>query len=194
MALIDRVKERTGSDLSDSELQAMIDAIAAELELRFGAAGAITVELGDLSDPFSRERRTLKLTRPIDAAEAVTIVEVDPGNEGAEANETELAAGDYAILHGGRTLQRLTGGPNGRSHWAPLVRASYTPIGAAAEQAARDEATIKLIQLDLSYRGGLRSERAGDYQFTLSGDPAADRAAILDALAAARGQGAMVMA
>jgi hypothetical protein len=64
-------------------------------------------------------------------------------------------------------------------YWAPLVKVTYTPIG---DQAARDEATIKLIALDLSYRGGLKSERAGDYQFTLSGDPAADREAIIDGL------------
>jgi hypothetical protein len=78
--------------------------------------------------------------------------------------------GDFAVLNGGRTLQRLIGGPNGRDYWAPVVRITYTPIG---DQAARDEATIKLIALDLSYRGGLKSERAGDYQFTLSGDPVA---------------------
>src|SRR5690606_11809094 len=117
--------ERTGSDLSDVELQAMIDAIAAEIDLRFGPVGAILVELGDLTDPDSRFRRTLKLTRPIDSGEDVTIVEVDPGNTGDAANEIQLAAGDYAILHGGRTLQRLSGGPNGRSHWAPLVRVAY---------------------------------------------------------------------
>ena len=188
MALIDRVKERTGSDLSDTELQAMIDAIAGELDSRLGPAGPITVDLGDPADPDSRFRRTLRLPRPLDPAEAVTVVEVDPGNSGDAANETTLEAADYAVLHGGRTLQRLTGGPNGRSHWAPLVRLTYTPVG---DQAVRDEATIKLIQLDLSYRGGLKSERAGDYQFTLSGDPAADREAILAALAP---KGGMVMA
>jgi hypothetical protein len=68
------------------------------------------------------------------------------------------------------------------------VRVTYTPIG---DQAVRDEATIKLIQLDLSYRGGLKSERAGDYQFTLSGDPVADREAILASLSP---KGGMVMA
>lgn len=188
MPLLDRVKERTGSDLSDAELQAMIVAITAELDARLGPAGPLTVQLGDLSDPASRFRRTLKLARPINTALAVAIVEVDPGNSGDAAGETALAPSDYAVLHGGRTLQRLTGGANGRDTWAPLVRVTYTPI---ADQAARDEATIKLIALDLSYRGGLKSERAGDYQFTLSGDPAADREAILASLAP---KGGMVMA
>ena len=49
MALLDRVKERTGSDLSDSELSAMIDAIAADMDARFGPAGPITIEHGDLA-------------------------------------------------------------------------------------------------------------------------------------------------
>lgn len=83
---------------------------------------------------------------------------------------------------------RFTTGPNAREFWAPLVEVTYTPQGL---QAARDEVTIKLIQLDLSYRGALRSEKAGDYAFTLSGDMAADREAILKTLADRRG---MVMA
>ncbi|MBZ0164571.1 MAG: hypothetical protein K8H74_17895 [Notoacmeibacter sp.] len=179
MALIDRVKERTGSDLSDSELQAMIDAIVAEIVARFGAAGAITVHLGDLSDPHSRPARTLRLNRPIDTGEAVAIVEIDPGNTGDAADETALAAADYRVMHGGRTIERLTGGTNGREYWAPLVQVTYTP--ADITQAARDEAVIKLMALDLSSRGLLKSEKAGDYSFTL-GDPKAERERILDAL------------
>lgn len=194
MALIDRVKERTGSDLSDTELAAMIASIAAEMDLRFGPVGPVETVLGDPTDPDSRQRRTLRLTRPIDSGEDITIVEVDPANSGAAASEIELATGDYAILHGGRTLQRLTGGPNGRGYWAPLVRVSYTPVGALAEQAARDEAAIKLIQLDLSWRGGLKSERAGDYQITLSDNQAAEREKIFEGLATARGAGSMVLA
>lgn len=193
MALIDRVKERTGSTLSDGELQALIDGIAAELELRRGPVGPVTVEKGDPADPNSRFQRTLRLTRPMDVGEDVTIVERDPSNIEGDAASITLDAADYRVLHGGRTLQRLASGPNGRDYWAPLVTIDYTPIGAAGEQAARAEATIKLIQLDLSYRGGLKSERAGDYQFTLSGDPAADREAIFAGLGAAQG-GGMVMA
>ncbi len=188
MPLLDRVKERTGSDLSDAELQAMIDGITAEIDARLGSVGQITVEIGDPTDPFSAQKRTLRLARPIDTGETITVTEIEPGNEGQAEDETALAADDFRLLHGGRTLQRLTGGSNGRSHWAPLVRVTYTPV---ADQAARDEATIKLIHLDLSYRGGLKSERAGDYQFTLGSDPASEREAILASLAPKSG---MVMA
>lgn len=188
MVLLDRVKLRVGSDLPDSELQAMIDGIIGDMESRFGPGGNITVEVGDPVDPSSRMMRTLRLVRPLDIGQPVTIVESDPADSGLPDNDVTLATGDYAVLHGGRTLQRLTGGPNGRSYWAPMVRVTYAPIG---EQAARDEAVIKVMQLDLSYRGALKSERAGDYQFTLSGDPVADREAIFNALAQRRG---MVMA
>lgn len=190
MALIDRVKTRTGSDLPDGELQDMIDAISVELDTRFGAAGPITVELGDLSDPDSRFRRTLRVARPIDLNAPMTIVESDPGNSGGDG-ETVLAPGDYRIRHEGRTLQRLALGPNGREYWAPLVALTYTPAG---EQPARDEVTIKLVQIDMSYRGLLKSERAGDYQWqgSVSSDSyAAEREGILKSLADRRG---MVMA
>jgi pimeloyl-ACP methyl ester carboxylesterase len=184
MSLLDRVKERTASDLSDAELQAMIDAISAELDARFGPVGEQTVKLGDLDDPQSSAVRNLRLALPIDESQAVTIVERNPGNSGAAGDRTTLDPGDFEVLHGGRTLMRLTGGPNGARHWAPLVEVTYTPQSNAA---AREEATIKLIQLDLSYRGGLKSEKAGDYSFTLSGDIAADREAILQTLADRRG-------
>jgi hypothetical protein len=179
MSLLDRVKERTGSDLSDAELQAMIDGITAELDARLGPAGPITVEIGDLADPITRENRSLRLLRPVDQAQPITVTEFWLGNTELNYNQLQITDADYAILHGGRTLQRLIGGPNGRMYWSPLVKVAYTPVG---DQALRDEATIKIVALDLSYRGGLKSERAGDYQFTLSGDAAADRQAIIDGL------------
>jgi hypothetical protein len=184
MALLDRVKERTGSDLSDSELTSMITAITEELDARFGAAGETTVELGDPTDPSSRFLRSLRLVRPADTGETITITERDPGNTGNATDETTLAADDFRVLNGGRTLQRLNGGTNPRDFWAPLVSVTYTPTGQAAQ---REEVVIKLIQLDLSYRGGLRSEKAGDYAFTLSGDQMADREAILQTLEDRRG-------
>lgn len=188
MALLDRVKERTGSDLSDTELQSMIDAITAELDERFGAIGPQTVTLGSLDDPNSRFARSHRLVFPIDTAQPVTITEEQPGNTGNPADETELAADDFRVLDGGRTIQRLIGGTNDREYWAPIVHITYTPKANALQ---REEVTIQLIQLSLSYRGGLRSEKAGDYSMTLSGDMAKDREAILQTL---EDRGGMVMA
>jgi hypothetical protein len=180
MALVDRVRERTGSDMSIGELSAMIDGITAEIVARYGPGGTVTQDFGDLDDPCTRELRTLRLHRPLDPAQPLTVVERDPGDSNAPGVAITLADTDYAVLHGGRTLQRRWSGANGRSHWAPLVTVTYTPIG---DQAARDEATIRLIQLDLSYRGALKMEQAGDYRMQLAVDPAAEREAILVGLA-----------
>lgn len=189
MALIDRIKERTGTDLSDAELEAMIAGIAAEIDDRFGAAGEATLTIGDPTDR-SRWKQTLALPRSLDEARPLTIVEIEPADSGDALAEVTLDSTDYRVLHGGRTLQRLTGGTHGAEYWAPLVRLSYTPKGQAA---ARDEVTIKLIQLDLSYRGLLKSERAGDYQW--SGSVASDSyTAERENLFASLGGGRMVMA
>lgn len=188
MALLDRVKLRVPTDLPDGEITAMITAITEELDARFGPAGPTVISIGDLNDPASRSFRNLRLIRPADTSAPITITEFAPSNTGNAADETVLDPADFRVMHGGRTLQRLSGGPNPSQFWAPMVEVEYTPLGMAA---AREEVTIKLIALDLSYRGLLRSERAGDYQFTLSGDPTADKEAILKALEDRRG---MVMA
>lgn len=172
MALIDRVKERTGAELSDTELAAMIDGITAEIDARFGPAGPIEVTVGE-PDVLHRWQIMLKLQRPIDASQPITVVEIDPGDSGYQDAELELTAADYRVLHGGRTLQRLFGGPNGQRCWAPFVRLTYTPIG---NQAAREEVIIKVMLLDLGYRGLIKSERAGDYQW--AGSLASDSYAV----------------
>lgn len=161
MALIDRVKERTGTTLSDSELTAMLEGIAAELDARLGAIEETEEYFGDPGET-ERSRQVLTLTRPLDPAEPIEVVETTPGNSYGAHNETVLDPSDYRVMHGGRTLQRLTGGTHGDDYWAPLVKVTYTPRG---DQAARDEVTIKLVALDLSYRGLIKSESAGDYSW-----------------------------
>lgn len=171
MALLDRVKERTGADLSDTELTAMITSITAEIDAIHGAAsGAIDVTLGD-PDTEERWQKSLTLARPIDTAQPVTIVEIEPVDSGLTGSRVTLDSTDYRVLHAGRTLQRLVSGTHGQSYWAPLVELTYTPV-ALVPQSMRDETVIKIIQLDLSYRGLIKSERAGDYQW--SGSLASD--------------------
>lgn len=195
MALIDRVKARTGSDLPDDELAAMIAGIEAEIDARFGPAGPITVDFGDPSDPDTRGLRTLRLARPLDAGEPVTIIETDPGWSGSGANDITLSPSDYRVLHGGRTLQRLLDGDNGRSRWAPLVSVTYTPAGA---QGLRDEAVIRIMALDTPGQAaaGLKSERAGDYSWTAAtgAERAEAREAVFAWLGVALGGSAMPMA
>lgn len=189
MSLIDRIKERASPDLSDDELEAMATAIVQEIDARLGPVGPITVELGDPTDPATAYLRTLRLARPAIAGQPMTVSERDPANSGAAGDATILQAADYRILHEGRTLQRLNNGPNPREYWAPLVSVTYTPAG--TPQAARDEAAIRLMILDLGYRGLIKSERAGDYQWTAGDSHAAEREAIFAGLQQRSG---MVMA
>lgn len=153
MDLLERLKERVETDLIDIELEAMIDENVAEIIALYGAIAAITVTLRGHSI-------FLSVHRLIDETETIAIVEVTPGNTGAAANETTLAADDYRIRHGGRMIERLIDGTNGASEWAQLVHVTYTPI---SDQLRRDETTIKLVQLSLTYRGLDKQERAGDH-------------------------------
>lgn len=160
MALIDRVKERIETDLSDAELAAMIDEINAEITRRYGPNAEIIVELAE-DAALRPRRRFLYPQRAIDEAQSLTIVEVQPGNTGGSGNETMLAADDYRIMNNGRLLERLIDGTNGRMFWAPLVRLTYTPV---SDSAQRDGVVIELVQLAITYRGLDKQERAGDYQ------------------------------
>lgn len=193
MTLIDRIRTRTGTDLPDDELQAMIAVLAAEIDSRFGAAWPITVDFGDPADPATAGLRSLHLQRPADSTQPITVIEIDPGNS-AGANERELATDDFRLLHGGRTLQRLISGTHPAPRWAPMVRITYTAQGSTA---ARDEAVIRLIALDMQTgRGAVKSERAGDYSWTAASEAerAEARAAVFEWLAGSLGRSGFSLA
>lgn len=160
MSLLSRLKDRVETDLPDLELQTMLDEATGEITRRFGAIAAIT-------EHHDGSRRYLNLHRAIDEGEAITVVEIDPANTGAAANETTLAADDYRVIDGGLTVERLIDGTNGRSYWGPLVRLTYTPV---SNQPQRDEVAIKVAQVALVERG-LASFRAGDYSETYRDAP-----------------------
>lgn len=154
MALLDRVKERIETDLSDAELQAMIDAVTTELDARFGANGQVTqVKEGDQDLPT--QGKLLTLWRPLDEDQPVTVKEIE-----RDGSETTLQADDFKVLHGGRTLLRLDTGTNPRSEWPRTVSLTFTPHG---DSMRREEVIINVVQLDITYRGLDKQERAGDY-------------------------------
>lgn len=138
MPLIDRVKERTKSELGDAELQALIDEASGEIIRRYGQLGEPMTELhpgGFIS---------LIPNHPIDPAEDITITET------SGATAIELDPTDFRVLTGNRMLQRLATGANPRSVWGDDVELEYTP---ASDQLQRDEVTIKLVQLSIQYEG-----------------------------------------
>lgn len=146
MAILDRVKERTECDLTDTELNALIADVQGEIEERWGAVGAITV---------TRDGgvRSLDFARPIDTGETVTIVEHTDYPTGTTTRT--LVSGDYSIRNGGRTVDRLASGTSRDHFWAPKTVITYTPV---SDQEQRDEVTVKLCVLSIEYdaTGGTR--------------------------------------
>lgn len=154
MPLLDRLKERIETtDMTDGELTSVLASSTEDITDRFGAEGQITVTLE------GRTRR-LDLVRPADLESSAGIAIVEfrtPSDEG-----TSLEDDDFRIWHGGRQLERLATGTNGRIHWGARVEITYEPV---AETERRDEATLKLAILSLQYTG-LISEQIGDERLT----------------------------
>ncbi len=145
----------------------MIDEVTAEIEARFGVVGSIIVFLDG-------DRKYLSLTRPYSSD--ITIVEI------LGTTETTLSADDFRILDGGRTLERLGDGTNGRLLWERLVKITYTPIDEAKE---REEVVILVVQLGVEFRG-LKAEKSGDYSVTFA-DYKAERDTLIGSLTPRRG-------
>lgn len=143
MALLDRLKERAETDLSDTELGAILAAIEAEVLSRFGAAGEITIITGGGGV-------TLDLARPIDETEDLTVT------ERTSAGGTELASTDYLVKNGGRTLERVG------TLWSSVVELTYTPIDDAPQ---REDATIRLALLEIEYEA-VSGRSVGDVSST----------------------------
>lgn len=148
MALLDRVKERTETDLSDLELQRMIDEANSAIIMRHGAnadaAAPITVRLEGGAP-------ALDLVRPVDTLLAVTVVET------VGDTDTTLAASDWRALNGGRTLERLGAGANPRQLWGK-TKVTYVPRNDGNE---RQEVIVKLVQLAVEFEG-VALRRVGD--------------------------------
>lgn len=157
MAVIDRVKERVETDLGDSELSSLIAEAQQAIRDRWGPdrdpENPITVTVDGV-------RRALDMARPIDTAADVVVVEHATSVTGD--TPTELASDDYRVRYGGRTVERLTTGTNPRSSWGHRVDITYVPVD---DQARRDEATIKLVKLTITYAAA-KSVRVGDVSTT----------------------------
>ncbi len=167
MSTLTRVQERIETDLKGTELQSMIDEVVAEIERRFGPEASIIVFLDG-------DRKYLSLIR--EANTITSIVEI------LGTDETTIETDDYRVLDGGRTLERLGDGTNGRLLWERLVKVTYTPASKAEE---REEVVILVVQLGVEYKG-LRSEKSGDYTVTFA-DYKADREALIGGLTPRRG-------
>ena len=154
MALLDRLKERVESDLSDTELALMLDEALTTIEDLFGPPAD---PIFPVSVTVGGRTRTISLPRPMDASYPATITE----RYGAYGYEWDydydwtnsvvvLDPTDYKVHHNGRTLERLASGLNARGWWASQVQVDYVPVN---DNNTRQEIAIKLVQLDLRYNG-----------------------------------------
>jgi hypothetical protein len=160
MTVLDRVKERTESDLSDAELQNLIDEAVQDITIK---VGPVADSLNPIVVLLDGQREKIVLLRAIDTTETIVVTEQWDSLMGMST--VTLTANDYRIWPGGFTLERrfdgLTDIP--RRQWGDRVQIVYTPVD---DSIKRDEVTIKLVTLSLQY-DGFTSQTIGDFQGTL---------------------------
>lgn len=151
---------RIETDVSDSELERMIDTENQEIIQRFGPHA-------DPENPITVRMDgggvTLDLLRPLDVAEDATVTEFWRSDPFGEPVQTELVLDtDYRVWFGGRTLERLATGVfqdrtwgrsagldrfgwGGHAGWVVL---EYVPVNDGDQRA---EVILQLVELRLRF-------------------------------------------
>ncbi len=155
--------EHFDSDLATAALQRLLDDAEADIIRLYGPHASQVEYL--LGGEFC-----LFLARP---ATSVTQIVETVGD-----TDTTLAANDYQLLHGGRTLQRDPDGDNGGTIWGDRVKVTYVP---SDDTASRKRVQLDLVKLAIQYEG-LDSVRVGNVSAD-AGNYQQRRAEILSALA-----------
>lgn len=142
---VPELQQHIETDLAAPALQRLLDSEEAEIVRRYGPHDdAVFVGVGGGAYLF--------LPRP--AAEVTTITET-----GGYVDPLELEEDDYELLHGGRTVRRLSGGTNSAARWSPTVSVVYVPL---SDTDQRRRVLVDLCRLDLQ-NNALAIERVGDY-------------------------------
>jgi hypothetical protein len=143
------IRDFVETGISDAALALMESTATEEVINRFGDDSVVTERF------YGAYGTTIRLNRP-----ATSITSVIERDSQLVALGTPLAVGlDYDLLHSGRTLVRLTGGPWAAPYWRYIVDVIYTP---KTEANARRRLVIDLVKLEVQY-SGLSSEMIGDY-------------------------------
>lgn len=147
-----QAREHIETDLGDAALQRIIDDADAAIIERYGAhAGNVVADIDRGPNPTALIFRD----RPIDAV--VSLLEFSDRHS---LTSVALNPLDYRILHGGRTIERLTTGPNAASWWGERLVLTYAPT---ADAARRTMLEIDLVKLRAKYEA-LKDEGIGDYR------------------------------
>jgi hypothetical protein len=151
------------TDLPDAALQLILDAAEEDM------AKAVGPEGGMIEQRAMEGQADFWTDRPVASVSSVT----ETDDDGAI---TTLVVSDYRLHPNKMRLTRLATGTNPASGWTNLVTVSYQP----ADLAARNRAIVQLVELDLAFRPGARSENLGDFSRTHQ-DYDAERTRIISA-------------
>jgi hypothetical protein len=132
------------TDLGDAPLQALLDAADEDL------TAAVGPDLADVEKQDMDGQGFLFLTRP--AAVITSITEYSGGVT------ITLVASDYELQPNKKDIRRLSTGTNAAYGWNGTVTVSYTPD----DLKKRDRTIVQLVELDLAFRPGAKSENVGD--------------------------------
>jgi hypothetical protein len=138
------------TDLSDAALQLLLDAANEDLNLAVGPDTSM-VEVVE-----GEGRPIIWLARPANSTFS-SITETD-----SAGTIVTLAVNDYSLAADGMQLYRLNTGTNPRTGWVGTVTITYTPL----DLNKRNRALVQLVELDLAFRPGAKSESIGDLSRT----------------------------
>jgi len=150
------------TDISDAALQVILSAAEEDITSAVGADTTM-VELRD-----AHGEPVLWLNRPCATMGAVT--ETD-----AAGTVVTLVAADYELdTANNLRVARLATGTNPKSGWSGRVSLTYAP----GDLNRRNRAIAQLVELDLAFRPGAKSENLGDHSRSMQ-DYDAERARII---------------
>lgn len=161
------MRQHVTTPLEDDALGRLITAAYEAIDARIGAEGDTGELLHGVGDLIMLARRAAAIT---------SITEV------RGTTELDLAADDYELRPGGRSLRRLATGTNPAYRWRGRNDVRYTPM---VTEADRDRVAIALVKLDADNQPGVVSERLGEHSVAYAqGDQtyAREREAILNSL------------
>ncbi len=139
------------TDLVDSALQVIFDSADEDITTVVGPDTTM-VEEREMDG-----QRILWLERPLDTLVGGSITETD-----SSGNMTTLATDDYHVHPNQMRIMRLNTGTNPKGGWTGLVTLTYTP----GDLNQRNRAIQALVQLELDFRHGKKSESIGDHSMT----------------------------
>ena len=148
------------TDLSDADLQDVIDRVEAEITARIGAPQD---ESGTVQITKQLQGGTENLYLPVEIGAVVSVVE----------DGLALIADEYRVWAGG-VIERLPGG-----NWGHLVVVTFRP---ADDRAQRKAVIIDLVRLDVNRTAMVRESIAGEYAYDAPANWEAERRRIIKRL------------